>query len=179
MPAEVSEQEFKDFLDLNKINYAKAEWLISKKDGRVLEILKLEIKDDTEAEALIAENLTCPVTGIIYRVEEFRTPFLYSSAITANVSDLRPKPVGPKLSALSVERPITIKDARIKQPNKQSVLIVKGHMLHPTKGVRLTKNRHLGNMWWTTKNHMPPFYANTWPLHNPKTRPSHFRPTSL
>ena len=36
--AEVSEQEFKEFLDLNKINYAKAERLISKKDGRVLEI---------------------------------------------------------------------------------------------------------------------------------------------
>ena len=79
----------------------------------------------------------------------------------------------------SVERPITIKDARIEKPNKQSVLIVKGHMLPPTKGVRLTKNRHLGNMWWTTKNHMPPSYAKTWPLHNPKIRPSHFRPTSL
>ena len=32
-PAEVSEQEFKEFLDLNKINYAKAERLISKNDG--------------------------------------------------------------------------------------------------------------------------------------------------
>ena len=31
VPAEVSEQEFKEFLDLNKINYAKAEQLISKK----------------------------------------------------------------------------------------------------------------------------------------------------
>ena len=74
VPAEVSEQEFKEFLDLNKINYAKADRLISRKDGRVLEIFKLEIKDDTEAEALISDNLTCPVTGIIYRVEEFRTP---------------------------------------------------------------------------------------------------------
>ena len=74
VPAEVTEQEFKEFLDLNKINYAKAERLTSKKDGRVLEILKLEIKDDTEAEALITENLTCPITGIIYRMEEFRSP---------------------------------------------------------------------------------------------------------
>ena len=68
------EQGFKEFLDVNKINYAKAERLISKKDGRILEIFELEIKDDTEAEALIAENLTCPITGIIYRMEEFRTP---------------------------------------------------------------------------------------------------------
>ena len=74
VPAEVTEQEFKEFLDLNKINYVKAERLTSDKDGRVLEIFKLRIKDDTEAEALITENLTCPITGIIYRVEEFRTP---------------------------------------------------------------------------------------------------------
>ena len=38
VPVEVTEQEFKEFLDLNKINYAKAERLTSKKDGRVLEI---------------------------------------------------------------------------------------------------------------------------------------------
>ena len=37
-------------------------------------MFKLETKDDTEAEALIIENLTCPITGIIYRVEEFRIP---------------------------------------------------------------------------------------------------------
>ena len=71
VPTEVTEQELKEFHDLN---YAKAERLTSKEDSRVLEIFKLEIKDDTEAEALITENLTCPITGIIYRVEEFRTP---------------------------------------------------------------------------------------------------------
>ena len=38
VPAEVTEQEFKEFLDLNKINYAKAERLTGKKDGRALEI---------------------------------------------------------------------------------------------------------------------------------------------
>ena len=64
----VTEQDFKEFLDLNKTNYAKAERLTSKKDGSVLEMLKLEIKDDTEAEEIITENLTCPITNIIYRV---------------------------------------------------------------------------------------------------------------
>ena len=38
VPAEVTEQEFKEFLDLSKISYAKAERLTSEKDGRVLEI---------------------------------------------------------------------------------------------------------------------------------------------
>ena len=42
----VSEKDFKEFLDLNKIIYAKAERLTSKKDGRVLQRFKMEIKDE-------------------------------------------------------------------------------------------------------------------------------------
>ena len=37
-------------------------------------MLKLEIKDEAEAEALISQNLTCHTTGIIYKVEEFQSP---------------------------------------------------------------------------------------------------------
>ena len=73
VPTEVSEKDFKEFLDLNKIIYAKDERLTSKKDGRVLQMFKLEIKDEAEAEALISQNLTCHITGIIYNVEEFRS----------------------------------------------------------------------------------------------------------
>ena len=71
---EVSEKDFKKFLDLNKIIYTKAEHLTSKKDNRVLQMLKLEIKDEVEAEALISQNLTCYITGIIYKVEEIPSP---------------------------------------------------------------------------------------------------------
>ena len=46
----------------------------SQKDGRVLPIFQLEIMDPTEAEALISQNLVCNVTGIVYKVEEFRAP---------------------------------------------------------------------------------------------------------
>ena len=56
------------------IIYAKAERLTSKKDGRVLQMVKLEIKEEAETEALILQNLTCHITGIIYNVEEFRSP---------------------------------------------------------------------------------------------------------
>ena len=69
---EVSEKDFKEFLDLNKIIYTKAERLTSKKD--VLQMFKLEIKDEAEAEALISQNLSCHITGIMYNVEEFRSP---------------------------------------------------------------------------------------------------------
>ena len=51
----VSEKDFIEFLDLNKIIYAKAERLTSKQDGRVLQMFKLEIKDEAEAEVLIAQ----------------------------------------------------------------------------------------------------------------------------
>ena len=36
-------------------------------------MFKLEIKDEAEAEAIISQNLTCHITGITYKVEEFRS----------------------------------------------------------------------------------------------------------
>ena len=74
VPTDISEADFLDFLNLNKISYAKAEHLKSKKDGRVLPIFKLEVSDPAEAEALVSQNLMCNVTGIVYQVEEFRRP---------------------------------------------------------------------------------------------------------
>ena len=72
VPTDITEAEFKEFLDLNKISYAKAERLKSKQDGRVLPIFQFEITDPDEGEALISQNLVCNVTGIVYKVEEFR-----------------------------------------------------------------------------------------------------------
>ena len=74
VPTDITETEFKEFLGLNKINYAKAERLKSKKDGRVLPIFQLDINDPDEAEVLISQNLACNVTGIVYKVDEFRAP---------------------------------------------------------------------------------------------------------
>ena len=74
VPTDITEADFKEFLDLNKISYAKAERLKSKKDGRVLPIFQLEITDPDEAEALLSQILACNVTGIVYKVEEFRAP---------------------------------------------------------------------------------------------------------
>ena len=68
------DNEFKEFLDLNKIPYAKAERLKSKKDGRVLPLFRIEINGPTEAEALISQNLVCQITSIVYKVEEFCSP---------------------------------------------------------------------------------------------------------
>ena len=75
----------------------------------------MEIKDYTEPEALITENLTCPITGIIYRVEEFPTSISIQQCWNCQSSDIRPKLVGPKPNALSLGRAIIIKDAQIKR----------------------------------------------------------------
>ena len=71
VPTDITDTEF---LDLNKISYAMAERLKSKKDGRVPPIFRLEINDHTESEAVLSQNLVCQVTGIVYEVEEFRSP---------------------------------------------------------------------------------------------------------
>ena len=76
VPTDITVSEFKEFLDLNKISYAKAEQLKSQKDSRVLPMFQLEITDPAEAEALLSQNLACNVTRIVYRVEEFRAPVL-------------------------------------------------------------------------------------------------------
>ena len=72
VPTDLTDEDFKEFLDLNKISYAKAERYKSKRDSRVLPIFQLEISDPAEAEALLSQNLMCNVTGIVYKVEEFR-----------------------------------------------------------------------------------------------------------
>ena len=179
VPAEVTEQEFKEFLDLNKINYAKAERLTSKTDGRVLEIFKLEIKDDTEAEALITENLTCPITGIIYRVEEFRTPISVQQCWNCQSSDIRPKLVGLKPNALSVGRVRHHIGCPNKEKKQPKCANCKGPHVASYKGCPAYKNRHLGNTLWTAKNRMPQFYAKTRLPHIPRIRLSHFRPNDL
>ena len=74
VPIEITDNEFIEFLDLNKISYIKAERLKSKKDGRSLPLFRIDIHDPTEAEALISQNLVCQITGILYTVEEFRSP---------------------------------------------------------------------------------------------------------
>ena len=179
VPTEVSEKNFKEFLDLNKIIYAKAERLTSKKDGRVLQMFKLEIKDEAEAEALISQNLTCHTTGIIYKVEEFRSPVSVQQCWNCQSFGHSAKTCRSKTKCVSVGRATITKDALTERKSSQNAPTVKGHMLLLTKGVQHTKNKHLDNMWWTIKSHMLPFYAKTRLPLSPRIRHSHFQPNSL
>ena len=57
VPSDLTDKDFKEFLDLNKISYAKAERYKSKIDDRVLPMFQLEISDPAEAEALLSQNI--------------------------------------------------------------------------------------------------------------------------
>ena len=74
VPTEFTNDEFKQVLDHNKIKHAKAERMKSKRDGRMLQMFQIELSDPAEAEAIISSKITCPQTGIIFKMEEFRAP---------------------------------------------------------------------------------------------------------
>ena len=56
------------------IKHAKAERMKSRRDGRSLQMFQIELSNPAEAEAIISNNVICPQTGIIFKVEEFRAP---------------------------------------------------------------------------------------------------------
>ena len=126
-------------------------------------MFRIEINDPTEAEALSSQNLVCQVTDIVYKVEEFRSPVLVRQYFNFKVSDTWPKIVCQNKNVSSAVRIILTKDAQIKKQENLSVPTVMDHMLHHTKGVQNTKNRHLGNMWSTTIKRMPIQFAKTLP----------------
>ena len=156
VPTDVTEADFKEFLDLNKISYVKAERLKSKKDGRVLPIFQLELSDPAEAETLLSQILYAILLELCTRWKNFVSPFRFGSASTANVSDIWHKTVSPSKNVSSVVRTIHTKDAQRKKQNSPNVPTVQGHMLHLTRGVPNIKSRHSGNMCSTTKKPMLP-----------------------
>ena len=127
VPTDITANEFTEFLDLNKITYAKAERLKSKKDGRVLPIFQLEISDPAEAEALLSQNLVCNVTGIVQKVEEFRQPVSVRQCFTCQC-------FGHSENLLSVVRTIRTKDAQKKKAKQPKCANCSGPHVASYKG---------------------------------------------
>ena len=69
----VTINDFKEVLDDNKIAHAEAERMKSKRTGRDLPFIKIKCDNLKQAEALILGGLVCQKTGIIFKVEDFRT----------------------------------------------------------------------------------------------------------
>ena len=76
VPTEFTNEEFKQVLDHNIIKHAKAERMKNRRDSRMLQMFQIELSDPAEAEAIISNKITCPQTGIIFKVEEFCAPIL-------------------------------------------------------------------------------------------------------
>ena len=51
---EFTDDKFKEILDSKKVQYAKAERIKSRTDGRSLQMFQIELKDPAEAEAIIS-----------------------------------------------------------------------------------------------------------------------------
>ena len=156
VPTDITVSEFKEFLDQNKLSYAKAERLKSKKDGRVLPIFQLEITDPAEAEALLSQNLACNVTGIVYKVEEFQAPISVMQCYNCQCFGHSAKICRSKQKCLICGENHSHKGcpSRENQENPH-IQIVTDHMLLLAKGVRNTKSRRSDNMWSTIKSHTP------------------------
>ena len=74
MSTEFTDDEFKQILDHNDIKHAKAERMKSRRDGRSLQMFQIELSDPAKAEAIVSNDIKCPQTGIIFKVEKFRAP---------------------------------------------------------------------------------------------------------
>ena len=48
----------------------------SRRDGRSLQMFQIELNNPAEAEAILSENLTCPQTRIIFKIEDFLASIL-------------------------------------------------------------------------------------------------------
>ena len=147
VPTDLTEADFKEFLDLNKISYAKAERYKSKKDVRVLPMFQLEISDPAEAEALLSQNLMCNVTGVVYKVEEFRQPVWVRQCFNCQCFGHSAQNCKSKQKCVVCGENHSHKGCPKKKQNSLNVQTVLGHMLHLIKGVQNIKSRHSGNMW--------------------------------
>ena len=56
VPTDLTDDELREFLNLNKINYTNADCLKSKKDGRVLPIFQVEIKGPPHLKNKLSSN---------------------------------------------------------------------------------------------------------------------------
>ena len=112
VPTKFTNEEFKQVLDHNKIKHAKAERMKSRRDGRMLQMLQIELSDPAEAEAIISNKITCLQTGIIFKVEEFRAPLSVQQCYNCQNFGHSTKTVRQKLNVLSVEKATHTKDAQ-------------------------------------------------------------------
>ena len=142
-------------------------------------MFKLGIKDEVEAGALISQNLTCHITGIINKVEEFRSPVSVQQCWNCQSFGDSAKTCRSKTKCLICGEGHHHKGYPNREKKQPKCANCKGPHVASYKGCTAYKKKHLDNMWWTIKSHMLPFYAKTRHPLSPIIRHSHFQPNSL
>ena len=155
VPTDITVSEFNEFLNLNKISYAKAERLKSEKYGRVLPIFQLETTNPAKAEALLSQNLACNVTGIVYKVEEFRAPISVMQCYNCQCFGHSAETCRSKQKCLICGENHSHKRCPSRESRKPTCANCNGPHVASYKGCLEYKSRRSDNMWSTIKNHMP------------------------
>ena len=74
-------------------------------------MFQIELRDPAEAKAIISNNITCPQTGIIFKVEEFCAPISAQQYYNCRTFGHSAKTLRQKLNVSSVEKATHTKDA--------------------------------------------------------------------
>ena len=151
----VTIDDFKEMLQFNKITHAEAERMTSKISGRDLSFIKIKCDDPKEAEKFISGGFICQKTGIIFKVEEFRTTPSIQQCFKCQSFGHKAPNCTKNQNVLCVVKHILIKTALTKKKGNQNVLIVGDLMSPTTKVVLLTRIKPSGSMWSKNKFHTP------------------------
>ena len=179
VPTEFTNDEFKQLLDHNKIKHAKAERMKSKRDGRILPMFKLELSGPAEAEAIISSKITCPQTGIIFKVEEFRAPISVQQCYNCQNFGHSAKNCKAKIKCVICGEGHSHKGCPNREKQQPKCANCKGPHVANYKGCPAYKKQvfrqHVVD---NQKRYASIFKQNSARLHNPRVTHSLSRPTS-
>ena len=122
-----------------------------------LQMFQIELSDSAEAEALISNNLTCPQTGIIFKVEEFRSPISVQQCYNCQHFGHSAKNCQAKTKCVIYGEGHSHKGCPNREKKQPKCANCKGPHVANYKGCPAYKNRCSDNMWWTTKKATPQF----------------------
>ena len=148
----VAKDDFKELLEFNKITHAETERMTYKRSGRDLPFIKIKCGDLKQAEALISGGFICQKTGIIFKVEEFRTtPSIQQCCKCQGFGHKAPNCTKKPKCVVCGEA-----HSHKNCPNKDKRKPIVGDLMSPTrKAVLLTRIKPSGSMWSKSKFHTP------------------------
>ena len=153
---DVTIDDFKELLEFNKITHAEAERMTSKRSGRDLPFIKIKCDDPKQAEALIScMRFVCQKTGIIFKVEEFRTTPSIQHCFKCQGFGNKAPNCTKKPKCVVCGEAHSHKTALTNKKGNENVLIVGDLMSPTTKTVLLTRIKPSGSMWSKNKFHIP------------------------